>query len=753
MFQFRSISTKFILFVSLLVLLSVGVFVGVIVELGKQSRSSVKKTNEALTAEALRKEWEEKGRAMASLLAIQFVQPMYELDVSKMQSLAGSTLKERCFNYVYVLDTKGLVLVDAAEGSALMGRVLTDEVTKKALVAKDVIVQRHSDMVDIAAPVVAGTKRLGTVRIGFSTEGIRKTTATITGKIGDDIDRAFVVTMKKVLFLLPLIVLPAVVIGWLFVRGLMSPIRDLVLGMEKIAKGDLTYQVRSDSEDEIGRLASSFNKMAGELQRITVSRNYVDNIIKSMLDMLIVVEPDGTIKTVNPAVCNLLGYEEEEIVGRQVATIFAEEEQVRMGQVFGNLVRQGSIHDVDTSLVSSSGRKVSVIFAGSVTCSSGGEIEGIICVATNITERKRAEERLRESEEKYRRLIGTANDAIILEDAETGIILEVNKRAEEMIGLPAEQIVGMHLTQIHPADEAERYKKGFEDVVRKGRKTSTEDLFVSHKDGLKIPVEISSSVIDLSGKKVVQATFRDITERKQAERELKKTMEELGRSNAELEQFAHVASHDLKEPLVVILGYLQQIKRHSKGTLEENIEGFVDRAMEGTTRMENLINDLLMYSRVGGGGEELKPTDCSDIIEWVLGNLKTTVEESGAEVTHDKLPTVLANPDQLVQLFQNLIGNAIKFHGDEPPKVHISAAAKDGEWQFSVRDNGIGISSKDIDHVFEIFKRMHDKKVYPGTGIGLSICKKIVEHHGGRIWVESEPGKGSTFHFTVTQQT
>lgn len=787
MFQFKSISTKFILFISLLIVLSVGVFVGIIVELGKQSRSSVKETNEALMTDALQKEWEEKGRAMASLLAIQFVQPMYELDVSKMQSMASLTLKEKRFDYIYVLDSKGTVLVDATEGYGLMGQALTDKVSKTALAAEDVIVQRSSNTVDIAAPVVAGTKRLGVVRIGFSTEGIKKTTAIMTSMVGDSIDQVFAVTMKKVLFLLPVIVFPAVVIGWFLARGLTVPIRALALGTERIAKGDLGHQIKIESTDEIGQLASAFNKMTGDLQRITVSRNYVDNIIQSMADTLIVVDSDGTIETVNLALCDLLGYEKEELIGKPVATVFAEEEQARVGQMFGDFVRQGLIHNVDTIYVSKEGRKIPVSFTGSVMHRADGKIRGLICVATNVAVRKRMEEALRNSEERYKRLARMSPGIIFTIDPK-GIFTFLNEAIREL-GYEPEELVGKHFSTIMPPDEVEavsrsgvlpRYTGGkardvdapklFDERRAGERKTKNLEISLLTKDAKKQSRDSSEPV---SGRRVVEVTtsglytedagtnektflgtigvLQDITERKRAEEELEKTIKELGRSNAELEQFAYVASHDLKEPLVVILGYLQQIKRHSGGTLEENVEKFVNRAVEGTIRMESLINDLLVYSRIGTGDEELKPTDCSDIIERVLDNLKTAVDESDIEVTHGKLPTVMADPTQLGLLFQNLIGNAVKFHGDAPSKVHISAVAKGRGWQFSVRDNGIGISSKDINHIFDIFRRMHDRKKYPGTGIGLSICKKIVERHGGRIWVESESGKGSTFHFTIPQ--
>ena len=225
--------------------------------------------------------------------------------------------------------------------------------------------------------------------------------------------------------------------------------------------------------------------------------------------------------------------------------------------------------------------------------------------------------------------------------------------------------------------------------------------------------------------------------------------EELKRSNSELEQFAYVASHDLQEPLRMVSSYMALMKRRYEGTLDSDADDFIGFAVDGANRMQTLINDLLTYSRVGTRGKPLTPIDCTSVLEQVLMNLEVAIDESGAVVTHDPLPTVMADDSQLAQVFQNLIGNAIKFRGEEPPHIHIAAEQKSDEWVFSVADNGIGIDPESFDRIFEIFQRLHGRDEYSGTGIGLAVCKKIVERHGGRMWVESEPGKGATFYFTI----
>jgi len=225
--------------------------------------------------------------------------------------------------------------------------------------------------------------------------------------------------------------------------------------------------------------------------------------------------------------------------------------------------------------------------------------------------------------------------------------------------------------------------------------------------------------------------------------------EELERSNAELEQFAHIASHDLQEPLRMVSSYMELMKRRYKGKLDSDANDFIGFAVDGANRMQTLINDLLAFSRVGTRGKLLTPTDCETLLGHTLSDLKVSIEDSGAVITHDPLPTVIADGAQLAQVFQNLIGNAIKFKSEEPPRIHISAERRAGEWVFTVSDNGIGIDTKYFERIFVIFQRLHSREEYSGTGIGLSVCKKIVERHGGRMWVESEPERGSTFYFTI----
>lgn len=351
----------------------------------------------------------------------------------------------------------------------------------------------------------------------------------------------------------------------------------------------------------------------------------------------------------------------------------------------------------------------------------------------------------------FRQLLESAPDAILIVDHDGRIVL-LNCMAESMLGYERSELMGKPVEILMP----ERFRNGhlpkrqayFTDSHTRPMGSGLE-LFAQHKLGHEIPVEISLSPLQTDSGKLVTAVIRDITERQLARKALELHTLELERSNAELEQFAYVASHDLQEPLRMVASYAQLLGRRYRDKLDSDADEFIEYIVDGATRMQALINDLLTYSRIGTRGQEFTETDMNAVLNTALGNLQLAIEDNHAVITHDALPTVHGDASQLVQLLQNLIGNALKFHGDAPPVIHIGAQASEHEIVFSVADQGIGIEPQYIERIFLLFQRLHGKKDYPGTGIGLAICKKIVERHHGKIWIKSEPGKGSTFYFSL----
>jgi PAS domain S-box-containing protein len=376
--------------------------------------------------------------------------------------------------------------------------------------------------------------------------------------------------------------------------------------------------------------------------------------------------------------------------------------------------------------------------------------------------RRKPEHAPRIREERWRPLLEATPDAMVISD-ERGQILLANAQTERLFGYRPAELVGQPVEVLLPAAARERHVQHRTAYCRAPRPRligAGMELFGRRKDGSVFPVEVSLGPLVSGAGTLVLAAVRDISERKRLEAEVRSAhadlerrvqecSAELARSNAELEQFTRVASHDLQEPLRAVASYAQLLARRYHGRLDGDADKFIERITAAVGRMQQLIRDLLAYSRVDAVSRTLQPVAVDAVLQRVLDNLQAAIAESAAVITQDTLPTVLGDESQLLQVFQNLIANALKFRSKEPPRIDVGVRLDGAEWIFSVSDNGIGLDPQFADRIFVIFQRLHARNEYPGTGVGLAICKKCVEAHGGRIWVESQPGKGATFHFTI----
>jgi PAS domain S-box-containing protein len=386
------------------------------------------------------------------------------------------------------------------------------------------------------------------------------------------------------------------------------------------------------------------------------------------------------------------------------------------------------------------------------------DIAYIIIHAQDVTDQSRLtqagtaqRQALGESEERYRLLVeGVKDYAIFMLDKE-GCVLTWNEGAQRIKGYTSEEIIGQPIERFYPPEDKALGKPAamLRTAEEQGRVEN--EGWRIRKDGSRFWADVVITAVRDSEKRLLgfSEVSRDLTERKQAEEERERYVKELALSNTELQQFAYVASHDLQEPLRMITSYTQLLSKRYKGQMDADADEFIAYAVDGASRMQKLIEDLLTYSRLGTNKVPFVQVDSNVVLQRAIDNLSVTVQETDATVTSDPLPVVFAVESQLLQLFQNLAGNAIKYHGPNPPQIHVAAHEKDSEWVFSVRDNGIGIEPQYADRIFVIFQRLHTSEKYPGTGIGLAVCKKIVERHGGRIWVESQTGQGATFYFTI----
>ncbi len=482
-------------------------------------------------------------------------------------------------------------------------------------------------------------------------------------------------------------------------------------------------------------------------------------LLEAAPDAMVVVNAAGEIVLLNLQAEHQFGYRRDELVGQKITTVIPEGFAERLRTDGTRSAGEALAQQIGTGIELSALRKDGSAFPIEIMLSPLESEEGILVTAAirDITVRKAAELNLVQMEARYRGLLEAAPDAMVVVD-EAGSIVLVNAQAEKQFGYRRDELLGQKVTSIIPQGFAERLvadaKRSDEDALAQQIGTGIE-LTALRKNGSEFPIEIMLSPLMNTDEVLVTAAIRDISARKHAEILLQLKIAELSRSNEELANFADIASHDLQEPLRMVSSYTQLLARRYKGKLDSDADEFIGFAVDGATRMQRLIQDLLVYSRVGTKGKELLDTSSEQALEFAVRNLGGVISDSGALVTHDPLPDVRADDIQLIQLFQNLVANAIKYQKPGVPTVHVSATqATDHTWLFSVQDNGIGIEPQYFDRIFGMFQRLHKREEFSGTGIGLAICKKIVERHGGTMSVDSQVDQeGSTFRFDLVAST
>ena len=461
------------------------------------------------------------------------------------------------------------------------------------------------------------------------------------------------------------------------------------------------------------------------------------------------MDPKGQILSWNAGAERIKGYAADEIIGHNFSCFFPPEEIERGSpEEILRLTTAGGSHEEQGMRVRKDGSRFLASLVFTALRDLDGNLRGFSEFSHDLTESK-------ESEARYRGLLEAAPDAMVVVNVAGDIVL-LNVRAEKEFGYSRDELVGQKVKNIIPKGFAER-------IIADGTRSAAEalaqqigtgiELIGRRKDGSEFPIEIMLSPLESTEGILVTAAIRDISVRKKSEEHLVKTVGELKRSNDELQQFAYVSSHDLQEPLRMVASYTQLLAKRYKGRLDSDADEFIAFAVDGCNRMQGLIQDLLAYSRAGTNGKVFCEVSAEDALQQALTNLRITIEQSGAVVSHDSLPAIKTDETQLTQVFQNLIGNAIKYRSTEAPRVHVSAANNvSNEWIFSVRDNGLGIAPQYFERIFVLFQRLHGRNEFEGTGIGLAICKKVLERLGGRIWVESQPEKGSTFYFALPER-
>jgi PAS domain S-box-containing protein len=496
---------------------------------------------------------------------------------------------------------------------------------------------------------------------------------------------------------------------------------------------------------------TSQRRRAEEAER--AQREYFQGTLASIGDAVIVTDPAGTVTFLNRIAEDITGWSLADAVGKPLPDVFhivTEETRQAVENPVAKVLRTGTVAGLanSTVLVRRDGSDCPIDDSAAPIRDAHGRSVGVILVFRDITERRQAEE----TSLRLAAVVASSDDAIISKSLD-GVVTSWNAAAERLFGYQADEMIGQPILRLLPEERHDEERVILE-RLRRGEHVDHFETVRRTKDGRSLDVSVTISPLRDTHGVIIGASkiARDITARKQAEAEREWLLAELQRANGEFQQFAYIVSHDLNEPLRTMSNYVQLLARQMKGTLDETTTEYMAFVTDAAWRMQQMLTDLLAYTRAGQA-PEFQTVDCEVVLAQVLSDLQTRITECGAVITHDPLPTVQGDATRLGQVLQNLIGNALKFRTAVLPHIHVSAQRENGHWRFAVRDNGIGIDPTQVKRLFQVFQRLHTSSKYPGTGIGLAICKRIVEQHGGRIWVESQPSEGAIFYFTILSYT
>ena len=480
---------------------------------------------------------------------------------------------------------------------------------------------------------------------------------------------------------------------------------------------------------------------------LKISEERYRSIIDNIQDGFFRLNTDAKIVMASPSLAHIYGLDSvDQILGQSVNPLFKNAEDRKL--ITDKLIKQGKLENYEVEGLKVDGNSIWLSLNAQFYYDDKNQVQGIDGFVRDINTRKTAEDALKKSQERYKEILGNIQDAYLRADKNGKIIMANVAAADTYRYKSPQEMIGKKAATFYknPDERAEVLEK-----LNTYGKMENNEIEGIRNDGTTFTASQNAQFYydDQGEVQGTETLVRDITEKKQAEIEIKEGLKKLEQSNKELEQFAYITSHDLREPLRMITSFLQLLKRRYKDDLDQDANEFIDFAVEGVKRLDTMTNDLLQYSQLNSQKRKISPVNFENVLNETLANLKVPIEENKAVITHDPLPTIYGDEKSKVQLFQNIIGNALKYRSKSTPHIHISAKKEKNQYLFSISDNGIGMSKDHLNKIFTIFQRLHTRAEYEGTGIGLAISKKIVEQQNGRIWVESEVGKGTTFYFTI----